>query len=242
MKSRGTSHIWRLIVAGLLSGAVFVRAEEDPRDALALNIPENVSEGTDPVIRYYGMTNEQTYSKMLVDSSEDPQVRQWNDKGFQALQNGDPKRSLQFFKQAYLLNKKGTRARFGIGTAFISIGRYKDALTVFNPMMEEYPYDFLLKNNVAWLLATANDPTVRNPQRALRIAQDAILTGYKDFHVWSTLSEAYYAVGNYEKALRAAAQALELARDAGAPPGSVEDYQVQVRKCSKAVEAFSILE
>ena len=207
-----------------------------------LNIPEDVTQGLDPIIRYQAATNQPAYSKMIVDLSEDPTVKTYNDKGFQALQAGDPALSLKFFKQAYLLNKKSSRARFGIGTAFISLGRYKDALTVFNPMMEEYPHDFLLKNNVAWMLATSRDPTVRDPRRALRLAQEAILSGYRDYHVWSTLAEAYYILGDYDKALRAGHIALEMAQEAGAPASSLDDYQVQVERCRKAVEAFSLVE
>ncbi|OGV44619.1 MAG: hypothetical protein A2X46_03470 [Lentisphaerae bacterium GWF2_57_35] len=216
--------------------------EEDSSQELTLNLADTYSKGIDPAIRYSASTNEQYASKMILDPQETADVKRWNDQGFQALQEGDPKRSLSYFKEAYKLNKKSSRARFGIGTAFISLGRYKDALKVFDPMLDEYPYDFLLRNNVAWLLATANDATVRNPRRARQLAQDAVLVGFKDYHVWSTLSETHYAMGDYERAHRTAIQALDMATEAGAPAASREDYRRQVDKCAKAVEAFSIME
>ena len=63
-----------------------------------------------------------------------------------------------------------------------------------------------------------------------------------DYHVWSTLAEAYYMSTQYDKALRAASEAMRLAQQRGASAADVGEYRAQVDKCTKAAAAMSIIE
>jgi len=146
------------------------------------------------------------------------------------------------YKQILAHDPKNKRARFGVGTAYIQAGRFRDALDVMEPMIDEYPKDYFLKNNIAWLYATARDPTIRNGKRAVALAQDALLVSPEDYHVWSTLSEAYYVSGEYEKAQRAAEQALQIGRNAGLNDQFLEEYRYQIDKTRKAVKAMSVID
>ena len=134
------------------------------------------------------------------------------------------------------------QARFGLGTAYIQLQQYKDALAVLEPMVKEFPKDYFLKNNIAWLYATAKDFSIRNGAKAVQFAQDALLIAPGDFHLWSTLSEGYYISGKYDKALRAAEVALKLSFDSPTGADSVEEYRRQVEKNRKAAQAMSVLE
>lgn len=133
-------------------------------------------------------------------------------------------------------------ARFGLGTLYIKTREYENALDLLEALMAEYPNDYFIKNNVAWVYATAEDYSIRDGERAVRLAQDALLSQPGSYHVWSTLSEGYYVIADYEKALRAAEQALRLGQANGASSENMEAYRDQLRKCARARQALSLIE
>ena len=65
-------------------------------------------------------------------------------------------------------------------------------------------------NNLAWLYATTNEPTLRNPVLALTLAQQAALIEQAP-HVLDTLAECYFVNGKIAEAIQAEQQALALA-------------------------------
>ncbi|MCF7849288.1 MAG: hypothetical protein K9M45_10580, partial [Kiritimatiellales bacterium] len=74
-------------------------------------------------------------------------------------------------------------------------------------------------------------------------AQEALLLAPNDYHVWSTLAEAYYVSGEYKKAYRAIQQMASLAATYGKNLGQheVEEYNSQIRKCRRAVETMKTI-
>ena len=134
------------------------------------------------------------------------------------------------------------KARFGLGTVYIQLEQYTNALGVLEPMMQEAPQDYSLKNNVAWMYATAKDASVRDGKKAVALAQEAMILAPRDFHVWSTLAEGYYVLGQYDRAFRSAEEALRLAQLAGADRPTLVDYERQVQKSRRAAEAMSVME
>jgi len=156
--------------------------------------------------------------------------------------DGKMEQGITILKQVLAAEPRHKRARFTLGTAFIQLSRYQDASDVLEPMLEEFPDDYTLRNNLAWMYATARDHSVRNGRHAVRLAQEALLIEPGDFHVWSTLSEAYYISGEYDKALRAAEEALELGTRAGLSFESAQEYRKQIEKAKRAANAMSILD
>ena len=164
------------------------------------------------------------------------------DEGLATLGRGLTEEALVIFQQVLRSDPKNKRARFGVGTGYIQQNKYQEAIAVLEPMTEEFPDDFLVKNNVAWLYATARDPTVRNGEKAIRYAQEALLISPNSYQVWNTLSESYYITGEYEKAQRAAEEALRLATQVNAPLSSIADYRRQAEKSARAAKAMSLLD
>jgi Flp pilus assembly protein TadD len=73
-----------------------------------------------------------------------------------------------------------------------------------------------LKHNLARLLATASDPQVRDPGRALQLAEEVCeKTANEDPRALDTLAAAYAANGQFDQARAAAARAEMLARQRG---------------------------
>ena len=65
-------------------------------------------------------------------------------------------------------------------------------------------------NNLAWLYATAPQPDLRDPQRALALAQRAASLEHAP-HVLDTLAECYFVNGRIAEAIQAEQKALDLA-------------------------------
>jgi Flp pilus assembly protein TadD len=67
-----------------------------------------------------------------------------------------------------------------------------------------------IANDLAWLLATSSDPTVRNAEVAVAAAEQLAKVDEKPHHL-DTLAAAYAASGRFDDAVRTAARAAELA-------------------------------
>ena len=178
----------------------------------------------------------------LVKSAAQDEISQLVYKAYKRIDYGNMREAIRMFNDVLARDPVNKRARFGLGTAYIQLQQYKDALAVLEPMVKEFPEDYFLKNNIAWLYATAKDFSIRNGAKAVQFAQDALLIAPGDFHLWSTLSEGYYISGKYDKALRAAEVALKLSFDSATGAASVEEYRRQVEKNRKAAQAMSVLE
>ena len=99
----------------------------------------------------------------------------------------------------------------------------KKAIAAYDKALELEPSNPKLLNNLAWLLLTSDDPTLRDPARALELARLAAVqvpAGY----VLDTLATAYWANDFIEKAIETEKQAIF------ADPQEGEYYQAQINK------------
>jgi len=130
------------------------------------------------------------------------------------------------------------QARYTVTHIYINAKQYQKAEALLLELLEERPEDFTLLNNLAWMYATAEDPSVRDGQKAIRFAHEAMTLAPTDHHVWSTLAEAYYVSGDYEKAHRAVTHMARLATRFGKniTEQSVKSYNEQIRKCKRAMD------
>ena len=108
------------------------------------------------------------------------------------------------------------------------MGRGEDALHSLETGLEVNPGDAGILNQMGWLYATAENPTVRDPDKALEYAQRAVeASNGSDANVLDTLAEAYYANQEFDEAIKAEERALEIA------PG-LEAFQSQLEKFREA--------
>ncbi len=136
------------------------------------------------------------------------------------------------------------QARYVVAHVYISAKAYAKAETLLLQLIEDNPEDFKLMNNLAWLYATAEDPKFRNGKKSVRYAQMALVEAPNDHHVWSTLSEAHYINGEYEKAYEAITIMAQNAQKygQGLTPEQVDAYNEQIRKCKRAWDTQKMLE
>ena len=129
-----------------------------------------------------------------------------------------------------------------LAATMVKQNRYREAIELLEVLLQHNPRDHRLLNNLSWVFSTATDLRYRDPQRALQLAQDAILIAPGDFHVWSTLANAHYVCGNFQQAQRIMRQCLELAKIRNAPAASLRNYEVQMAKMNEAFVVMSLLE
>lgn len=151
---------------------------------------------------------------------------------------GDLPSAIDAYERILKIDPGHRQARYLLSHIYIQAKTYRKAETLLLNLLDERPDDFTLLNNLAWVYATSSDPTIRNGQKAIMYAQEAMVLAPNDHHVWSTLSEAYYMSGDYEKAYRAIEHMARLAMlyGKGITEESVKDYNEQIRKCKRAMD------
>jgi tetratricopeptide (TPR) repeat protein len=70
-----------------------------------------------------------------------------------------------------------------------------------------------LLNNQAWNLATHAEPKIRDPGRAVKLAQEAVELAPKEGNYWNTLGVAHYRNGDWKEAVAALTKSTELQRE-----------------------------
>ena len=99
-----------------------------------------------------------------------------------------------------------------LGGEFLKKGLRKDAIAEYEHALRIFPRDFVARNNLAWLLATSSDGSIRDGERAIELAEQAAqLSSRKDANHLRTLAAAYAEVGRFSDAVTVAQQATALA-------------------------------
>lgn len=101
------------------------------------------------------------------------------------------------------------------GTCY-SLKKMSLAVKHWNEYLRLKPDDYMVMNNLAWLLAIAADDEIRQPQEALRLATRAAeLTNSQQPGILDTLAAARAAAGDFDQAVAIAEKAIELAQAGG---------------------------
>jgi tetratricopeptide (TPR) repeat protein len=148
------------------------------------------------------------------------------------------KAAINAYERILIIDPSNKQTRYVVAHIYINAKQYKKAEVALLELISESPEDFQLWNNLAWLYATAEDPGIRDGRKAVKCAHEAMSLAPNDHHVWSTLSEAYYVSGQYEKSYRAINHMAKLAslyaKDLSKE--SVDEYNEQIRKCKRAMD------
>ncbi len=161
---------------------------------------------------------------------------------YTAMEEGRNNESERIFMGVLQEDPSHMQARFGLGTLYIKMERYDRAIRLLESLYKEFPQEFVVLNNLGWLYATATDHKVRDGERAVQLAQEALLMQPNAFHIWSTLAEGYYVLGNYERSQRAAREAVRLSQSARVPEAEQERYRQQYLRSRRAAESVSVLD
>jgi len=132
------------------------------------------------------------------------------------LRQGDAEAAVPTLRQALRHHPESPELRAELAGALLQKGRPRKALAEYERVLQLRPDSPIAINNVAWLLATSRDDALRDPARALALAQRAQERSERhDPQLLDTLAAAHAALGNFAAASAVAEKALALARERG---------------------------
>lgn len=123
---------------------------------------------------------------------------------------------------------------------FDQMGRHREAAVLLEQMVERFPEDYRVLNNLAWIYATADEAELRDVNRAFDLVRDAILRAPGDYRVWSTLAECYYISGDFERAQETLAKVIDMATAANARPRDLREYRERLMRYRQANAVFRL--
>ncbi|MBW2670441.1 MAG: M48 family metalloprotease [Deltaproteobacteria bacterium] len=116
-----------------------------------------------------------------------------------------------------------------LGDLHFSNKKYTETIKAYEQSLRLDPDNPYALNNLAWLYATCEAETFRDPNKALALAKKA--AELKDApHIFDTLAESYYVNGQFEMAVLTGTRALEMTTKNRAY------YQSQLKKFKTAVK------
>lgn len=115
-------------------------------------------------------------------------------------------------QQTLAIQPDNVEVRNTFGAVLASRGEVRAALTQWEQVLAAQPQNGNAQANLAWVLSTSADDTLRNGARALDLAQRAIaLSGEKNAMLFRTLAAALAENGRFAEAAHAAEEGLEVA-------------------------------
>jgi len=114
-----------------------------------------------------------------------------------------------------------------LAMAYHEMGKYTEAIEAYEKVLILDGEQAVVLNNLAWLLITVPDEGLRDPRRALVLAEKAVAMEKSPIFL-DTLAEAYYANGSAQKAIEIIKEAIVLEK------GDNEYYKKQLKKFSSS--------
>ncbi len=126
-----------------------------------------------------------------------------------------------------LLRKGYADAELELASISVSNQQLSDAINHYRRVLELDTNSVPALNNLAWLLATASDPQLRNGKEAVRLAERACQsTQYKQAFLIRTLAAAYAEAGRFDDAVATAQKARTLALAQGQKEIAAQNEQL----------------
>ena len=119
--------------------------------------------------------------------------------------------AIEQYQQALKQMPDSTHAHYQLGLALQSQHRFAAAIAQFQKVLELDPKHVTARNNLAWLLATGPEASLRDGKKAVALAQQAMqLSGGNAPEILDTLAAAYAEAGSFPEAIESAQRALDL--------------------------------
>ncbi|MGI8437486.1 MAG: tetratricopeptide repeat protein [Chthoniobacterales bacterium] len=129
---------------------------------------------------------------------------------------GQNEESLAHFQRALAIDPDFADAHYNLGNSFLALGRLAEAVAEYKSALELNPNDERALNNLAWILATAPQPNIRDGGAAVRYASRADeFMQKKNPVIAATLAATLAEQGHFPEAIEAAQRAAALATSAG---------------------------
>ncbi len=138
----------------------------------------------------------------------------YNDLGKALLEIGRAEESLAPLERALAIDPNYIAAHFNLANTLLGLGRASEAMAHLQTVLRAHPDDPEALKNMAWLLATAPDPEMRDGAKAVELAEAANrFAGRPNAIFQATLAAAYAEAGRFSDATPTAENALRLANE-----------------------------
>jgi tetratricopeptide (TPR) repeat protein len=132
--------------------------------------------------------------------------------GSALLAKGNVNEAIAQWQKALAIWPNDSDAHTGLGNALLQKGSLKEAITHYEKALEIAPQDVNACNNMAWVLATSSDASIRDGARAVSLAQEAVeLSSGKEPNFLRTLAAAYAENKRFSEAIITARRGYEIA-------------------------------
>ena len=124
--------------------------------------------------------------------------------------------AIQEFEQVVKLQPRDPEGHLNLANALAAASQDKRAVAEIETALQLVPNSVSALNNLAWLLAASADSSVRNPGRAVSLAEKAVSLAPRPHPlIYHTLAAAYAAAGRKDEAITAAERSKQLAEENG---------------------------
>ncbi len=153
-------------------------------------------------------------------------VEAWSLLAICYLQLKQHDRAVEAFEKALVLSPVNPALTRGLSAALIALGRNGEAAKHLRATLAKRPRAVLIANDLAWLLATCREASVRNGAEALEIAQ-RVTDNFQARRpsTLDTLAAAYAELARFDEAVRTMQEVIRLAAEANMPPARLAKYQ-----------------
>src|SRR6266513_215702 len=128
------------------------------------------------------------------------------------LQKGRIDEAIAHWQKALAIQPYDGDVYTSLGNAFLQKGLVKEAISHYQQALEIAPQDVLAQNNLAWILATSSDSSIRDGAKAVVLAEKAVqLSAGKNPNFFRTLAASYAESGRFSDAVAAAPRSMKMA-------------------------------
>jgi protein O-mannosyl-transferase len=139
-----------------------------------------------------------------------------NNLGKTLFNKGSVDAAIVHYQKALQIKPDHANACYNLGIALLQKGKVDEAITCLHKVLRVKPDFSEAQNDLAWVLATSSQASVRNGNQAVELARQANqLSGQRNPAFLRTLAAAQAEAGRFGDALRSAQKAMDLARSAG---------------------------
>lgn len=147
-----------------------------------------------------------------------PTADAYHNLGIAQMQSGLTTQAIESFLKVTALDPSRVDSYFTLGIAVASQGRHQEAAEHYGRALSVDPNHLPSLNNLAWLLATSKEASLRDGMKAVKLIEHALqLPGGSQVHLLHALAAAQAETGQYPQAAATARQAIQLATQQNAP-------------------------
>jgi protein O-mannosyl-transferase len=137
--------------------------------------------------------------------------------------------AISHLQTALQISPGNAKAHNKLGNVFLQKGNVTEAISHFQEALQIEPADPATQNELAWLLATCPEASLRNGKKAVELAEQANqLTGGGNPFVLCTLAAACAEAGRFAEAVETAQRGLHLA-EAQSNTGLAGQFQSELK-------------